>query len=236
MARATFTVDLGDPATLADADDRYLRHGVCPVGSPAFPGLFVEVDLDVRLPGGVRVLRSGQVIRRVDEGTFLVQPGEPIPVPRQSPAPAPEAGQAAAVTGGESGDSDLYARIHDLPLLEKQRLARQGNRTVRQLLARDPTKSLHVLVVANPQVTLDEATEYAAMPTLSKEALDCIAARPLWIASRKLLFALVRNPSVAPETATRLVGKLGPNELRVIARPGVVRPAIAAAARRLLVE
>jgi len=148
----------------------------------------------------------------------------------------PSPSDDAEVTGKETESSDVYARIKNLSLPEKQKLARYGKRTVRQLLIRDPNKNLHRLVVGNPDVGLDEITEYSAYPGLSKEAIEFIAQNRTWLASRQLVFNLVRNPSTPVELAVRLVPRLGPNEWRWLARPGAVREPIAAAARRQIIE
>jgi hypothetical protein len=140
------------------------------------------------------------------------------------------------VTGLETAESDVYAHVRDLPLPEKQRLARHGRKTVRQLLAKDPNKTLHVLVIANPEITLEEVAEYAGLPGLSREALEQIAANRTWTQSRQVVLNLVRNPSIGVDAAVRLVPRLSTAEWRVLSRPGTVRMPIAAAARKALLQ
>lgn len=142
----------------------------------------------------------------------------------------------AEVTGNETESSDVYARIKNLTLSQKQRLARHGRRPVRNLLIRDPNKNLHRLVVANPDVGVDEITEYSAYPALSKDAIEFIAQNRTWMASRQIVFNLVRNPATPIDLAVRLVPRLGSNEWRWLARPGAVRMPVAAAARKQIVE
>jgi len=141
---------------------------------------------------------------------------------------------AATVTGRETEYSDVYAKVKDLPLGEKQKLARHGRKTVRQILMRDPTKTLQRLVLTNPDILLDEVLEYANWPGLSKEALECIAQNPAWTSSRMVLLALVKNPSSPVDLAVRLVPRLGPAEWRLLTRTGVVRTPVTNAARKCL--
>lgn len=165
----------------------------------------------------------------------LLEPGS-HPAGRQAVAVSTPSDAGPDVSGKESDSSDVYARIKGLTLPEKQRLARHGRRTVRQLLVRDSNKNLHRLVVANPDVGLEEIAEYSAYPGLSKEAIEFIAQNRTWLSSRQIVFNLVRNPSTPIELAARLVPRLGPNEWRWLARPGSVRTPIAAAARKQIVE
>lgn len=165
----------------------------------------------------------------------LLEPGA-HPGGRQTAASSPAVEAGPDVSGKESDSSDVYSRIKGLTLPEKQRLARHGRRTVRQLLVRDPNKNLHRLVVANPDVGLEEIAEYSAYPALSKEAIEFIAQNRTWLSSRQIVFNLVRNPSTPVELAARLVPRLGPNEWRWLARPGSVRTPIAAAARKQIVD
>jgi hypothetical protein len=171
---------------------------------------------------------------RPHSGLFphVIVEGPPAsPSPAAPDAPAPRGGE---VTGKESEYSDAYAKVKDLPLQEKQRLARHGRRTVRQILMRDPNKTLQRLVLANPDIGLDEVQEYAGWPGLTRDALEFIANHTTWMASRMMLLAVIKNPSAPMELAMRLVPRLGPAEWRLLVRPGVVRTPIQTAARRAL--
>jgi hypothetical protein len=138
------------------------------------------------------------------------------------------------VTGGESEFSDIYAKLKDLPMSEKQRLARYGNRTVRQLLMRQGSKTLHIFLFQNPKLTLDEVLEYSKIPTLTAEAIRLILQNRTWMSSRQLLFNLARNPATPLDIAARLVQQLTATEWRVLAKGSTVRPQVQAQARKLL--
>lgn len=164
-------------------------------------------------------------------------PGSVYDAPRQKREPGAAGGGRAGestVTGLETEYSDVYAKIRDLPLVEKQKLARHGRRTVRQILMRDPLKTLQRLVLSNPDIGLDEVLEYANWPGLAKDALEFIAMNPTWTGSRMVVLALVKNPSTPIELAIRLVARLGPAEWRLLVRPNLVRTPVAAAARKAL--
>jgi hypothetical protein len=145
-------------------------------------------------------------------------------------------GEGSSVTGYESDMSDVYSQMADLSVQEKRRLARYGNKTVRQLLMRDPNKSLHVLVMKNPKMGMDEALEYSKRPNISPEALKTIAENRTWMNSKQLIFNLVRNPSTPLDLAVRLMSKLTHHEWRILARSSSVRMPVTAAARKLLLQ
>ncbi len=148
--------------------------------------------------------------------------------------PPEEEDDAAPLTGYETDYSDAYQRIRKLPMVEKQKLARKANKTIRGLLIRDHQKPLHILVIKNPKVTLDEVVEYSRMPGLSAEALKYVAQNRTWISNRTVTFNVVKNPSTPVTIAIGLLSKLGPSEQRQIAKSSSIRVPITIAARKIL--
>ncbi len=138
-------------------------------------------------------------------------------------------------TGLESDTSNLYSRIRSLTVPQKRQLARTGNRVARNLLIRDTNKAIHPFVLMNPRITLDEVMEYSKAPNLAVEALKTIAQNTTWMKSRQVVFNLVRNPSMPVDIASRLVSRLSPMELRMVAHSSGIRSPVAAAARKILV-
>ena len=145
-----------------------------------------------------------------------------------------EADDEPALTGNETDYSDAYQRIRGLPMVEKQKLARKANKTIRGLLIRDHQKPLHIMVIKNPRITLDEVAEYSRMPGMSAEALKYIAQNRTWLANPTVTFNVVKNPSTPMTIAIGLLNKLAPNSLRQIAKSSNIRVPIAQAARKQL--
>lgn len=141
---------------------------------------------------------------------------------------------SAGITGMESEFSDLYRRIGELPMHEKRQLARQGGKTARGLLVKDSNKTLHMFVMMNPKISLEEIEEYSKLPSLSAEAIRHMVKNRTWMASRSVIFNLVRNPATPIDIAVMLVAKLGTSEWRAITNSSTIRSPIAAAARKLL--
>lgn len=249
-----YVVDLTAPETLEHTLAQYLSMGVCPVSKAAFPGGLATVNLELRLPDGSSLACSGRVIQQLGADTFLVQVAGHLDLARlrlsvglNKPPPEPE-GVAdeksrrekkeigTVVTGYESDHSDVYNKMKDLSMGEKQRLARYGNKTVRQLLTKEPNKNLHVLVMKNVKVTLDEAMEYSKRPNFSPDALRIMSQNRTFTSSRQLVFNLVRNPSCPMDVATRMLAKLTINEWRIIAKSPSVRMPVTAAAKKLMMK
>lgn len=148
--------------------------------------------------------------------------------------PPEDEDESAPLTGYETDYSDAYQRIRKLPMVEKQKLARKANKTIRGLLIRDHQKPLHIMVIKNPKITLDEVVEYSRMPGLSAEALKYVAQNRTWVANRTVAFNVVKNPSTPMTIAIGLLSKLSPNEQRQVAKSTSIRVPIAIAARKLL--
>lgn len=242
MQRTCVRVDLSRIERLTTALDQYLPMGVCPVWGVPFPGAMADVDLDILLPQGGRLEARGRVIQQLNPTLFLVQLAGHLDLNAlraltvEEAEPAPEAAGRAKVNGTESDASAVYADIPGLPIAEKRKLARQGNKTVRQLLMKDINKGLHVLVASNPRIGLDEALDYSKRPGIAPDALKALSQNRTFLNSRQFIFNLVRNPKTPVDIAVRLLPRLNLNEWRILAKAGSVRTPISAAARKLVVQ
>ena len=244
MNRTKVRVDLTSQERLAEALAQYFPMGVCPVWGVPFPGAMADLDLDVLLPGGNRMDARGRVIQQLSPTLFLVQLAGHLDLNFLGDLAAEEptdkrttgAPERPVVIGNESDASAVYADIPGLPIGEKRKLARQGNKTVRQLLIKDINKSLHVLVASNPRLGLDEALEYSKRPSIAPDALKTLSQNRTFLNSRQFIFNLVRNPSTPVDIAVRLLPRLTLNEWRIMAKAGSVRMPISAAARKLVIQ
>ena len=142
----------------------------------------------------------------------------------------------AAADGAAAGELEqsLMYRLGEMSVADKRKLARRGGRPARNLLVRDQNKSVHLFVLQNPQITLDEVRAIARMNTVNPEIFKRIADDPQYNKYPDMLFDLVKNPTVPMKLAERLVPKLTVNHLRYLARAGKARSPIAAAARKQL--
>src|SRR5213082_1673916 len=116
---------------------------------------------------------------------------------------------------------------------QKMLVAMQGGREERHHLLRDNNKVLHVYVLRNPRIGIEEVQAAAKLNSLSPEALKAISEHPEWGQSAVICTALVRNPRTPMAIALRLLPRLPLNDLRAIAK-GAGRQQIVLAARKLV--
>ncbi|GEM_PF-4208677 len=154
---------------------------------------------------------------------------------------AGEAGEAerrrrrtAFLAGFETDRADLHQKINEMAINEKRQLARYGGRTARLILIKDPNKTIHMFVIMNPKISIEEIEEFSKMPSLAAEAIRHIVKNRTWMSGRSVVFNLVRNPATPIDIAVSLVPKLGQSEWRALTNLSAIRAPVAAAARKLL--
>lgn len=126
----------------------------------------------------------------------------------------------------------LYDKIREMPANEKMKLASHGDRAARLLLMKDTNKSLHVFVLKNPGITLDEVIYMAGFRQTNPEALSMIAGNRDWTQNSRVVSALVRNPKTPSTVAVRLLDKLPMSEVRRLAKSPDTPRAVAQAAKK----
>lgn len=148
-----------------------------------------------------------------------------------------DATTAAAATARETAPPmSLERKLLTMSVSEKVQLALHANREARQLLLRDRAGVVQASLVRNPKITLDELQALARAPQLAPECAETLAQHPSHGMSPQIALALVRNPRTPLPTATQLIARLAPGDLRVVAKGLGVRMQIAAAARKRLVD
>lgn len=125
----------------------------------------------------------------------------------------------------------LSERLRQMTVTEKMQLALSGSRDERAAVLRDTNKTLHLFVLKNPRIGLDEVQGAAKLTQLSPDAIKFIADHKEWGSNPSVCMALVRNPKTPMPMALRMLEKLPMSEIRAIAKGGL-RDAIVHAARR----
>jgi hypothetical protein len=136
----------------------------------------------------------------------------------------------------EGEASSLDKRIAQMSIGEKVQQALRGDREARLLLMHERPGVVQASLVRNPKITLDEIVQLARMPHLAPDAAEAMRDHPSWGLSPQVAIALVRNPRTPITMAIQLVAKIGPAELRQVAKGLGVRTAVAQAARKRLLE
>ncbi len=129
----------------------------------------------------------------------------------------------------------MSARLAAMTVTEKMQLALSGDREARAYLLRDTNKALHVYVLRNPRLGLDEVIYAAKMSTLSVDALKLIAEHREWGVNSSVCTALARNPRTPVPLVLKLLPRIPIQEIRVLAK-GQGRAPIVQAARKIVLN
>lgn len=179
---------------------------------------------------GVAVMLDGAPPALVALATSLRAPGPALyepPEVLESPEEAPEEEL------GEGAPKLLSERLKAMNVTQKMQLGLSGGREERMALFRDVNKTLHVYVLRNPRIGLDEVQQAAKQPSLSPDALKMIAEHREWGSNATVCTALVRNPKTPLPVALRLLEKIPMSEVRAIAKGGARDQIVQAARKRL---
>jgi hypothetical protein len=131
---------------------------------------------------------------------------------------------------------NLQARVADMTIIEKVKLARLGNVGARAMLVRDRNKLVAAAAIRNPKMTKSEVEGFARARNLCDEVLRIIARNRQWTRGYPVKIALAMNPKCPPETALKLLNYLTDKDLAAITRSRDVPGPVAAQARRILIR
>lgn len=130
----------------------------------------------------------------------------------------------------------LFAWLQKATVTEKIRMAMLGNSTARLLLVRDSNRLVAEAAVKSPRMTENDATQIAAMRSVSDEVLRLIANSRDLVRGYQVKLNLVTNPRTPFTFASRLLPHLRLNDLRAIARSKNVPGAVNKAAKQALMR
>jgi hypothetical protein len=178
---------------------------------------------------------------------------EPVPTP---PPPDPSTGDAPPVdlddASGIAKDlidettealseeekkvrsQNLQARVADMTIIEKVKLARLGNIAARAVLVRDRNKLVAAAAIRNPKLTKNEVESFARARNLCDEVMRILAQNRQWTRAYPVKIALAMNPKCPPQAAFKFLNYLTDRDLGVIMRSRDVPGTIAAQSRRIL--
>jgi hypothetical protein len=227
-----------------------VRGAVLPPGTPVGPCVLevrvpgqpphdVPAQIAASIPGvGVAVLFQGDASALAGLAAQLSAPAAVAAedAPQDATALEEAALEEDAVEETEEpppANALMSARLAAMTVSQKMQLALSGDREARAYLLRDTNKTLHVFVLRNPRIGLDEVLYAAKLPSLSPEALKLIAEHREWGGNAQVCTALARNPRMPLPLVFKLLPRVPVAELRAIAK-GTGRLQVVQAARKLL--
>lgn len=112
----------------------------------------------------------------------------------------------------------IRRRIARMGMDDKINLALSGNREERMALAMDPNRAIHMYLLKNARITLEEIAFMARMPSTNPLVLDRIAENPSYTQNLQITKGLVYNPKTPIKTAVRLLDRLPRSEIMNISK------------------
>lgn len=211
-----------------------LVKGASLVGAQA--GAEVVLSLSVIGGGSVEVAaRVAAVVPGVGVAVMFNRGVPPELAGLGAPLPMIDVESVVEVSPEKEGPpGPLSERLKKMTVTEKMQLAMTGGRDERVALFRDTNKSLHIFVLKNPRIGLDEIQGAAKSPMVSPDALKMIAEHRDWGSNPGVCASLVRNPKTPMPLALRMLDKIPMGELKAIAKGGA-RDQLVHAARKKLV-
>jgi hypothetical protein len=135
-----------------------------------------------------------------------------------------------------TGPRNLYERIRQLSLRERDAVARLGLLSDRIALERVYGSSVWEALLQNPQLTLPEVAHIAKNGTLPIPLVAAIVANHGWMASGEVRRALLGNPRASGPHLDRVLKATPRAELKQIAQMSPYRTQVRAAAKKLVGE
>jgi hypothetical protein len=233
-----------------DHDQQMLRGGLLvKVPPPAGLERSTAVELELVVATG-RVSVSGQVVQAFP-GMGVAVGFAPPPelaalvalargMPPGGPAATHELVDAAPAPEPEPDTEEPGGPVRQTPAgaaaAAKIKLALHGNRDERAAVLRDHNRALHVYVLRNPGLGIDEVLTIARMTAVSAELHKQIAERREWLSRPEIASALCRNHAVPVPIALRALEHVTPTELKALAKDIRVREPISRAARKKVIR
>ena len=134
---------------------------------------------------------------------------------------------------GALNDS-LYNRIQQMSVTEMVQLATFGTKEARNLLIRNPNRSIVQAVLNSPKITDDEIISFAGNKNLSKEVPLIISNKKKHTKNYMVKAALVNNPKTPLPTAIKFLRHLLPKDLRNVSKSKNVPTVLAKTAIKIL--
>lgn len=211
-----------------------------------------RLPLEIVVPDGQRVPCEGEVLASVPgQGLALSVPAASVAAVRDALArctqdasdAAPRHEQVSESSEPDESPAAVAARAaafgpkdwESMTLAEKMRAAQHGTLEDRGNALRDRNRALHVHVLKNPRIGLDEVTTIARNPQMAPEMLKLVADKSEWSSRPQVAEALARNPKTPTDIAIRMLSHCSMEALRQMAKgSGAPPPVLQAARKRVL--
>jgi hypothetical protein len=128
----------------------------------------------------------------------------------------------------------LHARLGQMTISQRIRVAMLGSAAERGLLVRDSNKLVATAAIRSPLVQDNEVVRISASRAVCDDVLRVIGLNKDWLRNHQIKLNLVSNPRTPFYLSSKLITHLRDHELKAVAKSKNVTGAIATAARQQL--
>jgi hypothetical protein len=129
---------------------------------------------------------------------------------------------------------DTSQDIRKKSVAEKRKTAVFCGKEERSVLLKDPNKEVVLATIGNPKITEIEIAGVAKLTTIPVEAINKIARKKEWMKNYAVVLALVNNPKTPAYISMRLVNRLKPKDLKIIAKSREISETVRSVAKNRL--
>lgn len=134
----------------------------------------------------------------------------------------------------KDGEQNIYKLLQDMNTSQKIKFALTGNKSAREVLAKEANKLIAMSVLKNPRITEDEVMRLATSKSTPDDMLRCIARNREWVKGYGLKLALVANPKTPLTVSVKMLDHVYDKDLEKIAKSKNIPSVLASTARRKL--
>lgn len=136
----------------------------------------------------------------------------------------------------EEGQESVQQKIAQMNFTERLRAAVKGSKEMRAILIRDPNKMIAASVLSSPKVNDQEIAGFARMANVSEDVLRIIGSNRAWLKSYNVVLGLTKNPKTPVAMSLNLMGRLNPNDLKLLSTDRNIPEPLRIAARKKAVQ
>lgn len=132
--------------------------------------------------------------------------------------------------------ASLHARIQNMTISQKVRLATVGSREAIKILVGDPNRLIHMAAIQSPRLQPSDIRKMSSNKSLPDGVIAYIARNREWTRQYDIIVNLVLNPKTPQPDAMRFLNHLRTNDLRSVSNSRGVPGQLARAAKQLVAK
>jgi hypothetical protein len=136
----------------------------------------------------------------------------------------------------DEGQESVQQRIAQMNFTERLRAAVKGSKEMRSILIHDPNKMIAASVLSSPKVNDQEVANFARMANVSEDVLRIIGSNRGWLKNYNVVLGLTKNPKTPVAMSLNLMGRLNPNDMKLLSTDRNIPEPLRIAARKKAVQ